>query len=432
MQEDLFSSLVKTLGFLSARGIILQQIKNLDALSIMRLMRESRLLRGIIGEGDDVWGSHYLKLDDDFGKTRNKIVTYQTCYNDNNPHIIFTTAFLALFPTTYQRFLLSWTRLPHVWIDRESKQILQVQDWSLFVDSVDMEEDKLWFRHLLGSTNDMGRFFALSDDTQVSTSLIAVRAPDKDSRKIEWLEPSERDSLYSVTCERFEDLLRNPLHRKLSLTAVPGQWIRLSNDMKDVAVSDTRYASKSILSTFPKRKLFSVRIVVETQPKRSYIIFSFIDGKFVQEDMAYEYRRLKSRTVDLTYFNSFMFLSCPDEWNISPTFETTLFFETLGKFVCLRVDITKNTANHPNNFIEADRRPRFEGFKGENMFRFQVMNVVKHYTDSDPTIDAPITVGLCDACQTQPIAVQCGNNCGAAFYCGQECADSHVNQHKCH
>lgn len=429
MQEDLFSGLVKKLGFLPARAIILQQIKNLDALSIMRLMRESRLLRGIIGEGEDVWGSHMRKLDSDYEKKRKKIVTYQTCYNDNNPHITFTTAFLALFPTTYQQFLLSWTRLPHVWIDRASKQILQVQDWSLFVDSVDLEEDKLWFRHLLGRTNDMGRYFALGDDTEVSTSLIAVRMPEEGSHKFEWLEPSKRDSLYAMTCERFDYLLRNPLRRKLSLTAVPGQWVRLSVNGKDVALPKTRYASKRISNSFPKGRLFSFWIEIRTRPNPSMVLISFIDGKFVKEDAIY-----KSPGVDFTNriqnLSAMLvpFFSCPDDLNVSPTFETCLFFENWQQStICVRIDVIQGTSNHPNNFSDHGLR-----WAPRKLFRFQLMNIVEHYTDSDPTIDAPITVGLCDACQTQPIAVQCGNDCGTAFYCGQECADSHVNQHKCY
>lgn len=36
---------------------------------------------------------------------------------------------------------------------------------------------------------------------------------------------------------------------------------------------------------------------------------------------------------------------------------------------------------------------------------------------------------LCDACQTEPVSVECGHGCGKAQYCGQECANAHYDIH---
>jgi hypothetical protein len=36
---------------------------------------------------------------------------------------------------------------------------------------------------------------------------------------------------------------------------------------------------------------------------------------------------------------------------------------------------------------------------------------------------------LCDQCQVEPVRVQCGNECGRAYYCGQACAQAHYESH---
>jgi hypothetical protein len=36
---------------------------------------------------------------------------------------------------------------------------------------------------------------------------------------------------------------------------------------------------------------------------------------------------------------------------------------------------------------------------------------------------------LCDHCQVEPALVQCGHECGRAYYCGQACAQAHYESH---
>lgn len=36
----------------------------------------------------------------------------------------------------------------------------------------------------------------------------------------------------------------------------------------------------------------------------------------------------------------------------------------------------------------------------------------------------------CAHCLSREAAVQCGHQCGAAFYCGQDCANDHYEEHK--
>lgn len=39
---------------------------------------------------------------------------------------------------------------------------------------------------------------------------------------------------------------------------------------------------------------------------------------------------------------------------------------------------------------------------------------------------------VCDHCELKPIASECGSKCGTAYYCGQECADAHFEEHQKH
>lgn len=438
--DDFFAKLVKSLGFIAARAIIMEQLKRLDALSLIRLMRESRLLRGLVGEGADIWGSHLTQLQDNINHDGRNIKPMLWCFDDNNPGIFFSTVYIELFPTMYRVFLFQWSGYPHVWIDRKTKQVLQVQDWSLSVVSRDTEADKLWFRHLLV---DIYNYYALnSDQTPAHLSLVAVRKPDPRSLfGLRWIEPDssiwESNRRYSRTCERLEHLLRNPISRKLSLLAVPGQWIRLSYDKKDVSISDTRYASKNVSESPPDLTLFGVWVPCLTQPKTTWVLFSFRNGRFVREEdeAARDSRPPIVRSNIIIYEGSFLApreLPCPDEWNISSSFETTLFYEAkTGAILCLRIDTGDFV--HVNNFVHPNQTEHQLSYSVpyKRVFRFTLLQTLRHTTDGDPTIDAPITIGLCDACRLKPITAQCGNGCGSAFYCGQECADAHISKHEC-
>lgn len=39
---------------------------------------------------------------------------------------------------------------------------------------------------------------------------------------------------------------------------------------------------------------------------------------------------------------------------------------------------------------------------------------------------------VCDHCELKPISSECGSKCGTAYYCGQECADAHFEEHQKH
>lgn len=38
---------------------------------------------------------------------------------------------------------------------------------------------------------------------------------------------------------------------------------------------------------------------------------------------------------------------------------------------------------------------------------------------------------ICDQCKVATAIVECGHDCGTAYYCGQECADAHYEKHEC-
>lgn len=60
--EDFFVALLRTLGPGAGRAIILQQIEKMDSLSLLRLMRESKTMRRIIGVKGDVWEPRLYRL----------------------------------------------------------------------------------------------------------------------------------------------------------------------------------------------------------------------------------------------------------------------------------------------------------------------------------------------------------------------------------
>lgn len=255
--------------------------------------------------------------------------------------------------------------------------------------------------------------------------LTAVRSPIGDH----WREPNRNlDVSYSNICERLEYLLRNPISRNISLLAVPSFWVRISTDKQDFAIARGRYVSTGISMGPPDVELFDILFGVSTSPTR-IISLTFKNGQFQQKSISsYSSNDQKKRMVKLQPQPSPSMILCLDEWNMDPFFEVTLFY---SKNSVLRVNIVDSSPKE--NYLEA-RHP-MENFsyypKPQRFFQFQIMNPVTHYTDRDPTIDASITLGLCDACGTKPITAECGHGCGTTFYCGQKCADSHTSQHKC-
>lgn len=427
-------TLVKKLGANSAVGIILQQIQYLDTLSIIRVMKLYPDLHNLLQAHATIWLPRIKRLENEINKSINPLhhrLVAGRWTDSTGKTVLMTNVWNSFtFNNAYMMFLSSWARYGHVWKDKETGKFIEAQDWTM---EVKFPED--W------TPKDRALFFRSHYVDNILFPYMATWDPD--TKQFTGLRIVNKDQVLEngvcVDCPAFERLIRAKVRQidtaivQISLRAVPTFVFRWGETgMVDVVPVLMRYGRGYLRFDRKPTPLFAVPV---NRPGERERLLVFDGTEFKPYSKPFIGHTTPRLHEGWSSERQIMIVPCtqkhiPTDFHIS-LFTLTIVWE-IHHFPSFSVtwrpisDLKAFTGEEPN-FIPVDREAwQRRGITG--FFVFRPKRVVAHETTKGAL---SIEARVCANCNLPGPLVKCGNACDIAYYCNQECADSHYEQHAC-